>query len=248
MARDESALLGTVVRLDALTAEDRRRMHELMATYYEGVDEAQFHEDLSKKCAVILLRDACEGRIQGFSTLATLEVEGHRGIFSGDTVLEQRYWGSTVLGKVFLRHLFLEKLRRPFTPLYWLLISKGYKTYLMMANNFLEHHPRFEAPTPPGKKRLMDLFYGALYPGKYDGSTGLITFPGETMRLRTGVASVSLEALKHPRIAFFQEKNPGWARGDELACMARMTLWMPFQYGLKVIMKKMAPQRKEGFA
>jgi hypothetical protein len=139
-SRAASKLKAKIVPVAELSYQDEARMFQLMQAYYDGVNREQFLTDLSKKSHVILLRDEGEPQIQGFSTLLCLSLTGGekktRGIFSGDTVVEKAYWGQRVLGKAFLRFLFTEKLRHPFEPLYWLLISKGYKTYLMMANNF----------------------------------------------------------------------------------------------------------------
>jgi len=236
-----AALKTAIVPVSRLTLEDKTRMLWLMQAYYDSVTEQQFLEDLSKKDAVILLKDRT-GEIQGFSTLATVRVklDGKtlRAIFSGDTVIDKQYWGQRALGKAFLRYLFIEKLKSPFEPLYWLLISKGYKTYLMMANNFSEHYPRCERPTPARAQMMLDAFYSTLYPDRYDSKTGLIESQTDGCRLKPGVAGIPTAILKsNPKVAFFQQRNPRWAQGAELACIARMTLLMPFQYALKVLMK-----------
>lgn len=240
-APGSSKLKAGIVSVADLSATAQARMFQLMQTYYDQVSREQFLADLAKKSAVILLFDKADGQIQGFSTLlcVRLKREGKtlRGIFSGDTVVEKKYWGQRQLGKAFLRFLFTEKLRRPFEPLYWLLISKGYKTYLMMANNFSEYYPRFDQPTPAAKKALMDAFYSTLYGHDYDAQAGLIQPSGGAYRLKTGVAAISNLLLKNnPKIAFFQAANPGWQKGSELTCLARMTLWMPFRYALKVLL------------
>lgn len=234
-------LKATTVARSRLTPADRARMLALMQAYYDAVSEARFLADLEKKDAVILLKDAGD-TIQGFSTLMTVRVEvcgrPARGVFSGDTVLDQPYWGSRALGRAFLRYLWIEKLRAPAEPLYWLLISKGYKTYLMMANNFAEHYPRYEKPLPARVKPLMDAFYTALYPEAYDATTGLIETAVAASRLKPAVAPIAARLVEsNPRIAFFEQRNPRWQQGCELACLARMTLAMPLRFALKVIMK-----------
>lgn len=233
-------LAASIVPVADLRTEDKARMFALMQKYYEAVTEETFQADLARKDAVILLRD--RGMIQGFSTLVSPQVTlDHRtvyGVFSGDTVIEKQYWGQRALGKAFLRYLFREKLKRPFSPLYWLLITKGYKTYLMMANNFAEHFPRYEMTIPPDRKALAEAFYLKLFPEYYNPATGLIRFPTEACRLKSGVAEISDElAASNPRIAFFEQANPEWRKGVELACLARMTLAMPFRYALKAFVK-----------
>lgn len=234
-------LKATTVTVGELVPADCARMFVLMQDYYDAVSEQQFFADLAKKDAVILLRDS-RRLIQGFSTLVTIRVEAEgrraRGVFSGDTVLDRAYWGSRALGRAFLRYLFIEKLRSPFEPLYWLLISKGYKTYLMMANNFAEHYPRYEKPVPARVRHLMDAFYTTLYPQAYDPTTGLIETPTEAYRLKAAVAPVAARLVEaNPRIAYFERRNPRWREGCELACIACMTLRMPLRFALKVMVK-----------
>lgn len=232
-------LTSRTLAVGAVDAAMRDRMFALFERYYAAVSRAQFERDLDAKDAAILLLDAETRVIQGFSTLRTVQVPGPdgrpcRAIFSGDTVVEQAYWGQKVLGVAFLRYLWREKARRPFEPLYWFLISKGYKTYLLMANNFVTHYPRCEAPTPPGVQALLDRLGVELFGTDYHPAEGLIRHPESLGQLREGVAEPTAEELAaHPRIRFFVARNPGWREGTELACLAEMTFTMPLAYGLK---------------
>lgn len=237
-ANFKTKLKARIVPARELTLAHKVRMFELMQRYYDQVSREQFLKDLIKKDAVILLFDERDKQIQGFSTLLKLTINQQgkiqQGIFSGDTVIEKSFWGQRTLGKAFLGYLFKEKLRQPFAPLYWLLITKGYKTYLMMANNFTEYYPRVDGKTPANKKALMDAFYLALYPNEYDAQAGLVRPEHSGGQLKAGIANISPALVETNRkIAFFQSKNPEWVQGVELACLARMTLWMPFQYAIK---------------
>jgi hypothetical protein len=232
-----SKLHARIVSVARLSDGQHQRMFEVFADYYANVSCERFLEDLGRKDDVILLLDS-RNVIQGFSTMKNLScvVKGKKvqGLFSGDTVVAKEYWGQRVLGRAFLRYLFTQKLKHPFVPYYWYLISKGYKTYLLMANNFEDHHPRLEAAMSRWDKAVLDAFGTTLYPHEYSPATGLITFPESHGHVRKGVADID-EALldKYPRIAFFVEKNPTWFHGTELACIARMTWSMPFKYALK---------------
>lgn len=139
----------------------------------------------------------------------------------------------------FLKYLFVEKMRTPLTPLYWFLISKGYKTYLLMANNFPTHWPRHEKPTPAFAQAVIDGFARQKYRDFYDAERGLIVYPSSHGQLKAGVANIDADLLReNRRVAFFQERNPTWQQGDELCCLAEMTFWMPFQYLLKTLTKR----------
>jgi len=227
---------GQIVPRAELSEGQRRDMYALFARYYEAISEERFAEDLAAKDFVILLHDE-HRRIQGFSTIKHLEVwrgdRLHRGLFSGDTVVAEEFWGQRVLGHLFLRHMFTQKLKHPFEPYWWMLISKGYKTYLLMANNFAEHYPRYEAETPSEAQEILDSFARTLFPTAYHCASGLIEFPESHGQIKAGVAPVRGEMAANPRIRFFLERNPNWWRGSELACIARMTWSMPLYYGAK---------------
>jgi hypothetical protein len=220
-------------------------MFQLFSEYYANVTYEQFRKDLLKKDHVFVLKDQKTLEIKGFSTIVALnsEVNGKpvRGFFSGDTVVDREYWGQGTLGVAFLKFLFLHKLRRPWEPLYWFLISKGYKTYLLMANNFQNHYPRHEKATPPEIQTLINTFSKTLYGDCYYPERGVISFAGQQAHikdaLKQDITPITEDLLSNPRVNFFVEKNPDWAQGDELACVALMTFSMPFYYQYKIIKK-----------
>ncbi len=239
------AMFAKTVSVATINETDRKTMFGLMQQYYDCMDWDRFNKDLSDKDDVILLMDKATASIKGFSTLKSVEVdvEGRKafGVFSGDTVVDRAFWGQRVLGKAFLRYLFIQKAKRPFTPFYWILISKGYKTYLLLANNFNEHYPRYESATPQAAQNLMDEFATSLFGHAYSAETGLISFPESLGQLRPGIADVpSGASFKNPRIAYFAKQNPTWAEGTELMCLARMTWTMPLYYVCKSWWKLMA--------
>src|SRR5262252_8949155 len=107
---------GTIVSQRELRASDREEMYALFSRYYDQTSRSRFDADLERKDQVILLYDH-ERRIQGFSTMKHLLIrygdQTHRGLFSGDTVVAEAFWGQRVLGRLFLRHLFIEKAKHP---------------------------------------------------------------------------------------------------------------------------------------
>jgi len=228
-------LKGKIVPVSSLNSSDRSAMYGLMECYYDNIERERFNRDLDEKKDVILLLAGKGEEIKGFSTLMHVEtvVNGRkaRAIFSGDTVVDEAYWGQRILGRMFLSYLFTQKIKNPLLPLYWLLISKGYKTYLLMANNFIEHYPRHEKPTPKNKQKLIDAFATQLFGDSYCEESGCCRFPESLGQLREGVAPLKKEEVDgNSRIQFFLENNPGWIEGEELVCLARMSWSMPVSY------------------
>ncbi|MAZ47879.1 MAG: hypothetical protein CME65_04910 [Halobacteriovoraceae bacterium] len=234
-------------KVTELAACDIEAMHLLFSKYYHNANFSQFKEDLMQKDYVFVLRDKSSLEIKGFSTIVELSSQVNqksvRGFFSGDTVIDREYWGQGTLGVAFLGFLFIQKLKRPFTPLYWFLISKGYKTYLLMANNFKTHYPRFEQKTPKVMQGLIDTFAMQLYGEHYDSKKGVITYSQHETKLKdclkSHVTPITEDMkIKNKRIEFFAHNNPQWEKGDELACLAKMTLSMPFYYQYKILKKQ----------
>jgi hypothetical protein len=227
--------------IDNLNSLAIDRMFQLMQLHYENIHFEQFKADLMEKDDVILLHDKESKVIQGFSTLLKVPMTVNKkqiiGVFSGDTVLNKSYWGTTALGKAFLKYLWQVKATHLSKPTYWFLISKGYKTYLLMANNFKTHYPRFEKSTPQHFKDVMNAFYSKKFSENYIAKNDLIRFTKPSCHLKGDIAEISPTHLKIPRVRFFQSKNPNWHKGDELTCIAEMTFWMPLAYSIKKLFK-----------
>ncbi len=234
------------VKVKEIAQKDITDMFLIFRRYYNNVSEEQFKEDLTKKDAVFLLFDKKHNLIRGFSTIAEINFKNYTGVFSGDTIIEKEYWGQGTLGVAFLKYLFLKKLKNPFRPLYWFLISKGFKTYLLMANNFSNHYPRFEKEIDDKHQSILDSFANTLYPKDYLTNLGIISFKDKKKdSLKECIAPISQEMINsNERIRYFATKNKNWQKGDELCCIAEMSLLMPFKYQYKNIMKQFKKNKK----
>jgi hypothetical protein len=225
-----------------LTEDDRDAMYALMVRYYDGVPREQFEADLAGKQHLIRMLDA-EGGLCGFSTIQLLTVP-YAGreltvVFSGDTVIDRACWGQKALQRAFTRFLLGLRVRRR-GPLYWFLISKGFKTYLLMRNNLVSY-PNHEGPTPPEVQALIDHVSRLKYPEHYDPERGVIAFPEAAGAVRPDFAEVNEADLENPDIRYFVAKNPGYVRGEELCCLAEITLR---QLGAALVRYAVRPRRK----
>jgi hypothetical protein len=230
-----------IIRRADLCSEQIQNMFEVMREYYEGVQIEEFEKDLSE-CESVILLCSPNGAIQGFSTIHKNQLQnlGKRKIalFSGDTVLRRKYWGNGALAHAFGRYLFTTKIKHPFTDVYWFLTSKGYKTYLLMTNNFPIHYPRYDVPTPPDVKAMMDRFYLTKFNNEYRPEAGLV-IPNNPnpCRLRETVATIGSHELIEPKIAFFVDQNREWNKGHELGCIAKVSIMIPIRYTTKRLRK-----------
>lgn len=225
----------------ALEAAQREAMHDLFRRCYDCSDREAFERDLNAKDAVVLVHDA-DGVLRGFSTQAWFdwrhEGEMVRILFSGDTVMEPEYWGSAELVrgwcKVAARLLRMEPRRR----LFWFLISKGFRTYLYLPLFFREYVPAIKRSdpvasaikpccietSPAALQRLLREVAQQRFGDCYDAESGLIRFPRSQGQLTPELVVIPEGRRDDPHVRFFLERNPDYASGVELACLAEVAL------------------------
>ncbi len=142
-------------------------------------------------------------------------------VYSGDTIIRPAYWGTPALPSVWIKRVLALAAQMP-QPVYWLLISSGYKSYRFLPVFYREFYPRYDRPTPPDLQRTLDLLAQDRFGEQYDATTGIVRFIGGGTPLRPGVADVNKERQRNPHIRFFLARNPGHALGDELVCLTQI--------------------------
>jgi len=220
-------------------------MHKLFIQYYNNADLQTFTTDMAEKTGVFILEEKTSKRIVGFSTWTEMEVEeGNQkalGIFSGDTVVDKSYWGNKDLHKSFAKKLFTTKLMNPNRSVFWLLISKGYKTYLLLTNNFHQFYPCHKVHNEK-LESIVDEYCTQLYPLAYCQQSRLLNFGDEYQNLRDGVAGITPEMKERNQdIRHFEKLNPTWEKGTELPCAGEVTISMLLDF----MSRNMVPFKKK---
>jgi hypothetical protein len=240
---ETESLVSEERSVSTLAEPEIAAMWGLYSHYYSGTREALFRSDLSEKTDVILSRDHL-GAVRGFSTIQISDVV-FRGkkitvIFSGDTIIDHRYWAKNDFAFAWIRFAASVMGRAPEKPLYWLLIVKGHRTYRYLSVFSQRYYPGSRWETPASFKNLMDSLASERFGDAYDPESGLVCFKESHGHLKAEWAEVPESARTRPEVAFFLERNPGFAKGDELVClcevseanMKRMTLRV-FKQGLE---------------
>lgn len=208
-----------------LTKSDIQAMFGVFSNNFEKTSPEIFERDLNNKNWVILLRDAKTGEMEGFSTLALYETEFNGEslsvVYSGDTIINREYWGTPELPRSWI-HTVLEKSADMPQPLYWLLISSGYKTYRFLTVFYKEFYPRYDKPTPLETQAIMQHLAAQRFGSDYLPEKGIVRFAQGATPLREGVAEITDERLRDPHVAFYIAVNPGHVNGDELVCITRV--------------------------
>lgn len=199
-----------IVHPTELSQTEIDQMFHLMVRHYDQMERSIFLKDLADKTWVIVLST---DEVVGFSTQKLIEFQGVKAVFSGDTIIAKEHWGSQHLSQAFARHFFDYE-----EDLYWFLISKGYKTYKYLPTFFDKFYPRYDEVTPEPMKALLDGYGRLLYPEEYNPDTGVISYHSDKDRLKEEL--LDLSAKKHdPHYDFFIQANPGYRKGDDLACL-----------------------------
>lgn len=217
-------LTHRIVPVVALTRVAVEEMLRLFRAHFQVLNPDAFLRDLGRKQFVIQILDGGD-RLQGFSTITSFRTTFQGGavgvIYSGDTIINPECWGTSVLPKAWLQAVTEMAAALP-RPLYWLLLSSGYKTYRMLPVFFRRFHPRFDEDTPEEVRGLIHHLAHLLAGTQYDAGKGIIRFANGATPLRPGVAEPEERRLKDPHTAFFLERNPGHLWGDELVCLAEV--------------------------
>jgi glyoxylase-like metal-dependent hydrolase (beta-lactamase superfamily II) len=168
-----------------------------------------------------------DGQIKGFTSAKIFDLkiadETIKILFSGDTIIHPDFWGTLELPKIWGRFMLetLEEIGPQ--PLYWFLISSGFRTYRFLPAYFHEFYPRHDKATPTKMQEILDSAATRLFGNRYNPAEGIIRLEHPTP-LRKGLSASGEERKGNPHIDFFLKSNPGCVEGDELACITQLTL------------------------
>jgi hypothetical protein len=209
---------------DELAEADRLTMFQLYQRYYEATSLELFLDDLASKSHIVELH--AEGALCGFSTLSIMdfELEGiaARAIFSGDTIIDQAYWGEQALVQSFCRFAGELSAWSNGRRLFWLLISKGYRTYRYLSTFAREYYPNHAGVTPESMRLRMEHLARLKFGDEFDVGSGLVRFPQSRGQLRPAWAQIREPLLEHPAVRFFLMRNPRYWAGEELVCFTEL--------------------------
>jgi hypothetical protein len=220
-------LHGSILPARKVSQSDRDSMYGLMVRTYANVRRAAFDADLDAKRWVIQLRDPDSDELVGFSTqtISEASVNGRRvtALYSGDTVVDRQHWGDPALAHVW-GNFALRLIAHPRSgELYWFLTSKGFRTYRFLPLFFREFYPRRDIVAPAPVTAILNTLGERIGGARYDFQTQIICADADKDYLLPGAADPKVRALHDPHVRYFLERNPGYARGDELCCLAPLT-------------------------
>ncbi len=214
------------INVSELTSIQKDRMFYLMDNHYGNSLRSIFDKDLEEKDWVLMLVDEEISKIVGFSTqmLIKTEFQGRKigVLFSGDTIIDKEHWGSMVLSIAF-GELMIDLINsNKNMDIYWMLVSKGIRTYKYLQIFFLEYYPHYYMETPKMIHDLIDYLGQLKYPDSYDKSKGIVKAVANAQFLKEGYQPDANP--RKPHEVFFTKANPDYKNGDELICIAKLSL------------------------
>jgi len=220
----EHQTVSTLAARGEVSPAEAEEMHRLLGRYFDGVGREQFLRDLAEKTHVIRLRRGPE--LVGFSTLLAYETEFENQpvslIYSGDTIVSPEAWGTTALPRAWIAAVNQIRLGFPRGRYFWLLLTSGFRTYRFLPLFWRDFYPRYDRPMPAFERRLIEHLGRQRFGDQYDADRGVVRFY-QPQRLRPELGGIPLTRTRDPHIDFFQARNPGHGRGDELVCLTELT-------------------------
>jgi hypothetical protein len=215
-----------IARANQVTPAEQAAMYSVFARYYVNADAVRFATDLKEKDWVIQFRNEA-AEIVGFSTFQLYRHSGAAGniliIYSGDTIIDRDYRHTGNLAGAFGSFLVKTIEAYPDTPIYWLLTTKGARTYRFPPVFFKIFYPVHNRQTPQSIQALMDEVAGDKFGSDYSTATHIVTHHGKRDWLCASEHDPVLLSRNDPHIRFFLAKNPGYLQGDELVCLTEVS-------------------------
>ncbi|MEM7179301.1 MAG: hypothetical protein AAF518_00195 [Spirochaetota bacterium] len=228
-------------RTDEMSIQLQKELFQILQDYYTNTEYQEFCKDLQNKDAVLVLFDQEETPV-GFTTwfVRDFQFAKQKGkfIYSGDTVIRKHASGSLALpiawGKVMLD--IADSLGTG-EKLYWLLTTKGFRTYRYLSVFFKKFYPAVDSVSE-NLPETCEYLARSLFGSMYQKETGILLRSGKKQAIRfvaEDTAYISRSPDKH--IRFFQKKNPRFFDGEELVCLAEFSQENLHPFILKALLK-----------
>lgn len=225
-----------------LTSEDKNQMWILYQQYYSFCEREKFEKDLKLKSHCFVGYDH-QKQVKGFCLFKYYDVD-YAGetvsiLYTGDTMFHPSYWGAKSLHVAFIGFCTKKMIRYPKKKIYWHLISSGCRTYMSMARSTAKYYPNFKAKTPQFEQGLINLITKQQFGEQFNEKTGLVEFNQKNEGVfKVDFAPIDEKALEIDEIKYFAKKNPEYAKGVELSCVAQIGVETFFFVVDKILKKK----------
>lgn len=224
-------LQSKIINIPELTENDKTKMFNLMTNVYYGEIWKKFLSDMNEKNYALLLYNKFS-EIIGFTTIQIFEFEGKVIIYSGDTVVDEKFRGDIELMRAWWKFSYKVQEQNPNKKVLWLLISKGWRTYKFFPMFLKKIFPTYRYKTPLNIQAFIDRLATFKFGNYY--KHGLVIPPNPDM-LKSGIDDVPSKRHSDEDVKFFLEQNPEYYKGSELVCIAELSVNNLTKAGLRLL-------------
>ena len=214
----------SIIPINEVTDTQKETLYNLMCKNYDNMNWQRFLNDFNEKNLVILIKDKGDF-LCGFSTYMTktqkIDNKMYSFLYAGDTIIEKSNWGSLALYRGFAR-VIKQCLLTQAQNFYFILLSKGMRTYLLLPILFKEFFPRYDRTTPKKLQNLLCTFTHMKFGTQFKKEKGIIHYSIPRDRLKNELAVIPKHKLSNPHVKYFLKKNPDYTIGDELVCIVHL--------------------------
>ena len=224
-------LKSNLLKISELTDTDKLAMFRLMQDVYNGENWDKFLSDMKEKNYALVLYNE-KSQIAGFTTIEIFDFEGNIIIYSGDTVVEENSRGDIELMRAWWKFSYTVQQNNPDKSVFWLLISKGWRTYKFFPMFLKKIYPTYRYETPQEVQEFINRLALTKFGDCYkDG----IVVPEKPDMLKSGKNDVPKRRINDADVMFFLKKNPEFYKGNELVCLAELSVANLTKAGLRLL-------------
>jgi hypothetical protein len=221
-------LICRQIEVRSLTDTMITAMFELLCSHFYNVTWQAFEHDLQSKDIVFLLEEVSTGALVGFSTQLVMRASsGSRVVFSGDTIVDPNSWGSLALAKAWGVWMLSLYEQEPSSPLYWMLISKGHRTFRFLPTYFIDFAPAHTRGYSELELILIRDIGDRLFNEKLrmnDLGYMVVEHTSTSQHLKEHLLDDRHLQPNQPNITFFAKANPDYTKGTELVCLTKFCI------------------------
>lgn len=211
---------------ESISNDEIRALFSLMEKYYNNVAYNNFLNDLFQKDVLLLLKNY-QGEIKGFTSVKIYEFNLKNKlikiVYSGDTIVDKTYTWEFELHKSWGNYVFGLVACDSNIEYYWILLSKGPKTYKFLPTYFKSFYPSVNEPIPSFEEEIIHAFGKFKFPVEFDPLSGIVYNYGNRDFLKSQEAIVTKSSKKNKHTQFFLSKNPDYSLGNELVCITKLS-------------------------
>ena len=146
-------------------------------------------------------------------------------LWAGDIMIDPEYWGKNDYR--YQLSALCSKLHQenPNKLIYRLTTPKGYKTFKIVPKLFQQYYPSPEHNYyPEFEAKVIDKILLSKYTTDvYDQEKKILVPKEDAHRLADNFAQITADKLSDPLIKFFYERNPDYAKGNEIPVISQIT-------------------------